>query len=101
MAAAISPARDPASSSTRAVLWVPGCTLLTVTPSPATSLARLLRKLVTAARAADEAIRWPIGWRAPSEVIATTRPQPRSRMPGTAARHIAMVARQFCSRAAR
>ena len=56
---------------------------------------------MTAARAVDEAIRVPIGWRAPSDVMATTRPQPRSRMAGTAAWHIAIVARQFSSKASR
>ena len=81
--------------------WVPGWALLTVTPSAATSVARTFRNPVTAARAVDEAMRWPMGWRAPSEVMATTRPQPRSRMAGTAAWHIATVERQFSSSAAR
>ena len=65
IAAAIS-SSEPASAATRAVWWVPGWTLLTVTPSPATSVASTLRKPVTAARAVDEAMRFPIGWRAPA-----------------------------------
>ena len=56
----------------------PGCTEFTVTPSAATSRASVFRKPVTPARAVLERMsRW-MGWRTEIEVMATTRPQPRS-----------------------
>jgi hypothetical protein len=39
------------------------------------------------------------GWRTVIEVIATTRPQPRPAMAGTAARHIATVDSRLSSSA--
>ncbi len=85
----------------RSVAWTPGCTELTVTPSFATSVASTLRKLVTAARAVEEAASVGIGERAPAEVIATMRPQRRSRIAGSACWHMTMVESVFSSSASR
>ena len=52
----------------------PGWIELTVTPSGATSRARVLRKPVTPARAVFERISSGMGWRTAIEVMATTRP---------------------------
>ena len=73
----------------RSVAWMPGCTELTVTPSPATSRATVFRNPVTPARAVFDRIRFGIGWRTATDVIATTRPQPWACIAGTAALHIA------------
>jgi hypothetical protein len=43
----------------------------------------------------------PDGWRTVIEVIATTRPQPRSAIAGTAARHMATVDSRLSSIAGR
>ena len=51
------------------------------------------------ARAVFERISPSIGWRTDTDVMATTRPQPCSRMAGTAAVHIATVDSRFCSSA--
>ena len=85
----------------RSVACTPGCTEFTVTPSFATSLASTLRKLVTAARAVEEAASVVIGERAPAEVIATMRPHLRSRIAGTARWHMTMVESAFKSSASR
>ena len=79
--------------------WRPGWTELTVTPSAATSVAVTLRKLVTPARATELAMRLPMGPFTPRLVIATTRPQPRSRIGGIATRHISTVDSRLRSRA--
>ena len=52
-----------------------------------------------AVRAVVEAARLPIGCLAPIDVMATTRPHPRSCIPGTAWRHMATVDRRFKWRA--
>ena len=56
--------------------WSPGWSELTVTPSGATWVARVLRKPVRPARAVVERIRCGDDCRAAIEVIASTRPQP-------------------------
>ena len=65
--------------------WLPGWTEFTVTPSPATSRARVLRNPVTPARAVLDRIRFGIGWRTEIDVIATTRPNRCARMCGATA----------------
>ena len=72
-----------------------------VTPSGATSAASVLMNAVVAARAAVDAARYGIGWRAPIEVMASTRPQWFARMPGTTALTSSIVDKQFSSSAAR
>ena len=67
--------------------WEPGSTEFTVTPSPATSRARVLRKPVAPARAVLDRMSPAMGWRTEIEVMATTRPHPRACMRGTAAWH--------------
>ena len=84
----------------RSVSWSPGWSEFTVTPSAATSRARVLRKPVAPARAVFERISSAIGCRTATEVIATTRPHPRSCIEGTAASHIAITERQLSSNAA-
>ena len=84
----------------RSVACTPGWTELTVTPSPATSRARVLRKPVAPARAVLERIRFGTGWRTENEVMATTRPQPRACMSGTAALHMPTMDIRFRSSAA-
>jgi hypothetical protein len=84
----------------RGVRWSPGCTLLTVTPSAATSRANVLRNAVAPARAVFDRISWAIGWRTASEVIATTLPHPCCCIAGTAALHIATTDIRFRSIAA-
>ena len=59
-----------------------------MTPSSATSRASVLRKPVAPARAVLERIRFGIGWRTESDVMATTRPQPAACIAGTAALHM-------------
>ena len=77
----------------------PGCTVLTVTPVGATSVASVFRKAVTPARAVLDRISCAAGWRTVIEVMATTRPQPRAAIAGTAARHIATVDSRLSSSA--
>jgi hypothetical protein len=81
------------------VAWLPGRTELTVTPSAATSVASVLRKAVAPALAVFERMRVPIGCLTEIDVMATTRPQPRSRIAGTAAWHMATTDSRFRSRA--
>ena len=53
---------------------------------------------MTPARAVFDRIRPAMGWRTEIDVMATTRPQPRSCMGGTAAWHSATVDSRFsCS----
>ena len=54
---------------------------------------------MTPARAVLDRISAGIGWRTDIDVIATTRPHPRSHMAGTAAWHIATVDSRFSSSA--
>ena len=54
---------------------------------------------MTPARAVFDRISPSIGCRTETDVIATTRPHPCSRMAGTAAAHIATVDSRFCSSA--
>ena len=61
----------------------PGRTRLTVTPSAATSLARVLDQPSSAARSVLETARFGIGATTPDEATVITRPHRRSRMPGT------------------
>ena len=75
--------------------WEPGWSELTVTPSPATSRANVLRNPVTPARAVFDRIRLGIGWRTEIDVMATTRPNRWARMPGTASWHMATTDRRF------
>ena len=75
----------------------PGWMEFAVTPSAATSRARVFRKPVTPARAVFERMSVAIGWRTETDVIASTLPQPCACIAGTASRHMAMTARQFCS----
>jgi len=77
----------------RAVAWMPGRTEFTVTPSPATSRASVLRNPVAPARAVLDRISPAIGWRTATEVMATTRPQCWACMAGTAALHMRNVPR--------
>src|SRR5262249_52351024 len=91
----------PPSRCTRSVSCMPGWSELTVTPSAATSRATVLRKPVAPARAVLERIRYGIGCRTASDVIATTLPHRCSRIEGTAASHIAITERQLSSMAAR
>ena len=42
-----------------------------------------------------------IGWRTDTDVMATTRPHPRSHIAGTAASHMATVESRFSSSAGR
>ena len=72
-----------------------------MTPSPATSRARVFRNPVAPARAVFDRISCGIGWRTAIDVIATTLPHCRSRIAGTAPSHIAITDRQFSSSAAR
>ena len=76
----------------RSVSWKPGWSELTVTPSPATSRASVLRNAVSPERATLERISPAIGWRTPTDVIASTLPHRCSRIAGTASPHIAMRA---------
>ena len=75
-----------ASASSRSVAVKPGSTEFTVTPSPATSSANVRRYPVTAARKLLLSTRDPCGRFTASDVIDTTRPHFRSRIPGTNAR---------------
>ena len=77
----------------------PGWIELTVTPRLATSVESVLRKPVAPARAVFERMSVPIGWRTEIEVMASTRPQPRSHMAGTAALHMATTDSRFSSSA--
>ena len=70
-----------------------------MTPSAAISIAVILRKLVSPARATELAIRKSIGCFTPTLVMAQTLPQPRSRIDGIAARHSSIIALQFISNA--
>src|SRR3954451_21366690 len=78
----------PYSFVMRSVAWMPGCTVLTVTPSLATSVATVLRNAVTPDRAVLDRINPPIGWRTATDVMATTRPQPCDCIAGTADLHM-------------
>ena len=60
-----------------------------MTPSAATSVASVFRKPVAPARAVLERISVPIGCSTEIDVMATTRPQRRSCIGGTAAWHMA------------
>ena len=53
----------------------------------------------TPARAVLDRMSAGLGWRTVTEVMATTRPQPRSAMAGTAAWHMATVDSRFSSSA--
>src|SRR6266436_2275515 len=64
---------------------VPGDRLLTVTPRPATSAARVLAMPVTAARKAFDSTRFAIGWRTVMDVMLTIRPRPDASRSGSAA----------------
>ena len=75
--------------------WLPGCNEFTVTPSAATSRARVFRNPVTPARAVLGRIRVGMGWRTEIEVMATTRPHCWACIPGTASAHMAIVERAF------
>ena len=80
--------------------WEPGCTEFTVTPSPATSRARVFRNAghPGASRVGQDQ---PLDRLADRDaVMATTRPHPRSRMVGTAAWHMATVDNKLRSSAA-
>ena len=55
-----------------------------MTPSAATSRARVLRNAVSPERATFERMSPAIGWRTPYDVIASTRPHCCSRIAGTA-----------------
>ncbi len=90
----------PYSTVMRSVRWMPGSTEFTVTPSPATSRASVLRKPVAPARAVFDRMRPAIGWRTAIDVMATTRPHRRSCIAGTAALHIATTDSRFSSSAA-
>ena len=79
----------------------PGCTEFTVTPRGATSVARVFRSAVAPARAVLDRISMAAGWRTVIEVIATTRPQLRPAMAGTAAQRIATVDSRLSSSRAR
>jgi hypothetical protein len=91
----------PWSRLRRSVACRPGCTELTVTPCGATSVASVFRNPVTPARAVLDRMSEAAGWRTVIDVMATTRPQPRPTMAGTAARHMATVDIRFSSRAGR
>ena len=54
---------------------------------------------MTPARAVFDRMSEPMGWRTDTEVMATTRPHPRSHMAGTTARHMATVDSRFSSSA--
>ena len=98
-AARAAPSGPPCRESRRSVACEPGSTELTVTPSAATSVARVLRKAVAPARAVLERMRKPMGCFTAMDVMATTRPHRRSRIAGTAAWHMATTDRRFRSRA--
>ena len=83
----------------RAVAWMPGSTEFTVTPSPATSRASVFRNPVAPARAVFDRMRPAMGWRTAIDVMATTRPQCRSCIAGTAALHMATTDSRLRSRA--
>jgi len=72
---------------------------LTVTPSAAISSASVFRNAVRPVRAVLERISAGIGWRTATEVIATIRPQPRSRISGTACRQAATAGTTSCASA--
>ncbi len=63
----------------------PVATVLTVTPSAATSRESVFRKPTAAMRWELERLRPGIGSRVELEPTLTTRPQPRSCIPGTTA----------------
>ncbi len=63
----------------------PVATVLTVTPSPATSLASVLKNPIAAIRCELERPSPGIGSRVELEPTLTIRPQPRSRIPGRTA----------------
>jgi hypothetical protein len=63
-----------------------------VTPSAAVSRARDFRKAVNPVLAVLETMRFAIGCRTATDVMATTRPHDRSRIPGTTRQHISMGA---------
>ena len=78
----------PYNAVIRAVAWIPGCTVLTVTPSAATSPATVFRNAVAPALAVFDRISVAIGCRTDSEVMATTRPHRLACIAGIAALHI-------------
>ena len=64
------------SSFIRSVSILPGATVLTVMPSPATSRESVFAQPTTPGRIAFESIRWGIGSRTDQEVMLTIRPRP-------------------------
>ena len=63
----------------------PGTSVLTVTPSAATSPDRVLPYVTSEARNVFDIARIGTGWMTPEEVTVNTRPQPRCLICGTMA----------------
>ena len=76
---------EPLASARRSVANIPVATVLTVIPSPATSVASVFSIPTAAIRWELESASPGIGSRVEVEPTLTIRPQPRSRMPGTTA----------------
>jgi len=90
-----------ACSSCRAVSVQPGATLLTVKPSAATSFERVFAQPVSPARTVFDKSNPSIGCFTEIEVTLTTRPQRRSRIPGTTSRASLTAESAFSSNARR
>ncbi len=94
---AMTASSEPWISRRRSVWNDPGMTLLTSTPSDATSLARVRTTPATPARVALLRARPSIASRTERLVMVTMRPQRRSRIPGRAARMSRTVPMSDCS----
>ena len=92
-------ATGPSSAVARSVAWIPGSRLLMTTPCSATCRAVPATNPVSPVRAAFESPSCGIGAFTDCDVMLTTRPQPRSIIPGRTACIMAIGASMLASSA--